>query len=117
MATSDSAPASAAMKRPSGRPSVTFTPEALAEGRRRYEQTDEMITSIAAALGTSRRTLQRLASEEGWVRYVAPPHELSPAARLEAQAGALAESAHDCGRHASSPPLASLTGGGECTVQ
>ncbi|MEJ2626117.1 MAG: hypothetical protein P8Z80_16800 [Pseudolabrys sp.] len=72
---------------------VVYTEEALAEARRRYEHTDESLTSIAAGLGTSARTLQRIARPEGWERYVPPPRDATPAARLLMEARALEERA------------------------
>ena len=68
---------------------VVYTEEALAEARRRYEQTDESLTSIAAGLGTSARSLQRIAQPAAWVRYVSPPRDATPAARLLMEARAL----------------------------
>jgi hypothetical protein len=66
-----------------------YTPELMADGRRRYEETDESVTSIAADFGVYKTTFQRLANREHWVRHVAPPRDLVPAAQLEAQAAAL----------------------------
>ena len=61
----------------------------MADGRRRYEETDESVTAIASDFGVYKTTFQRMANREGWVRYVAPPRDLVPAAQLEAQAAAL----------------------------
>lgn len=72
---------------------VVYTEEALAEARRRYEQTDESLTSIAAGLGTSARTLQRIAQPAAWVRYERPPRDATPAARLLMEARALEDDA------------------------
>jgi len=66
-----------------------YTPELIADGRRRYEQTDETITSIAADFGVHKTTLQRLANRAGWVRHAPPPRDLPAAAKLAAQAEAL----------------------------
>jgi len=60
----------------------TYTPELLADGRRRYERTDEPIVGIAADFGIHKTTFQRMAKREGWVRFAPPPRDLSPAARL-----------------------------------
>ncbi len=66
-----------------------YTPELMADGRRRYEETDATVADIAADFGCAKATFQRLANDEGWVRYAAPPRDLVPAAQLEAQAAAL----------------------------
>ncbi len=67
-----------------------YTPELLASGRRRYEESGETITAIAADFGVHKTTLQRLAKREGWMRYVAPARDLPAAARLAAEVEALA---------------------------
>lgn len=72
---------------------VVYTDEALADARRRYEQTEESLDSIAAGLGTSARSLQRIARPEGWVRYERPPRDATPAARLLMETRALEECA------------------------
>jgi hypothetical protein len=66
-----------------------YTPELLADGRRRYEQTDHRVIDIAADFGIHPTTFQRMANREHWVRYVPPPRDLSPSARLAAEAAAL----------------------------
>ncbi|MGB7258687.1 MAG: hypothetical protein WBD48_11475, partial [Pseudolabrys sp.] len=66
-----------------------YTPELIESGRRRYEQTDETITAIAADFGVSKSTLQRMAQRLEWVRFVAPPRDLAPAVKLAAEAEAL----------------------------
>ena len=73
---------------PSSRRHV-FTPELLARIRHRYENTTDTVPDIAAELGVHKVTLQRMANRENWVRYVPPPHDLTPSARLLAQAEAL----------------------------
>ncbi|HEX5509804.1 MAG TPA: hypothetical protein VFX37_14990, partial [Pseudolabrys sp.] len=91
-----------------------YTPELLAEGRRRYEQTEDRVVDIAADFRCHGTTFQRLANRLGWVRHKAPPRDLPPAAKLEAEAEALAA------RYAaaSSPPSEGArspaeTGGGQ----
>lgn len=44
-----------------------FPPEALAEARRLYEETDVRLAEVAARFGTNRRSLGKLAESEGWV--------------------------------------------------
>ncbi|ABE39210.1 conserved hypothetical protein [Rhodopseudomonas palustris BisB5] len=82
------------------RPIRGYTPEALANAKHRYEETDELQDSIATDLRISRRTLDKLAKREGWkLRKDRPPRELPQALRLEMVATeALAEAATD-------PPL------------
>ena len=65
---------------------IAYTPELLADGRRRYEETEEPALSIADDFGISRNTLRALAIRLGWERYKPPPRDLSPAAKLLAQA-------------------------------
>lgn len=68
---------------------ITYTPELLANGRYRYERTDESLNSIASDFGVHRNTLRALVVREGWVRYKQPPRDLLPAAKLLAQANGL----------------------------
>ncbi len=68
-----------------------YTPDLMADGRRRYEQTPEPVEAIAFDFGCHKATLQRLANREGWVRFAPPPHDLSPAAKLMRAAERLAE--------------------------
>ena len=68
---------------------ITYTPELLANGRYRYEQTNESLISIASDFGVHRNTLRALVEREGWVRYKQPPRDLLPAAKLLAQANGL----------------------------
>jgi hypothetical protein len=65
---------------------ITYTPALLANGRYRYEQTDESLISIASDFGVNRNTFRALAVRQGWVRYKPPPRDLLPAAKLLAQA-------------------------------
>ena len=78
------------MSGPIGVP-ITYTPELLANGRYRYERTDESLISIASDFGVHRNTLRALVDREGWVRYKQPPRDLSPAAKLLAQANDLSD--------------------------
>jgi len=73
-----------------GRP--FYTPEFLAEARRRIEGTTESMTSIAGKLGMHHSVLSNLIKRERWVRPEASLHRrgLSPAMRLAAEADALA---------------------------
>jgi len=71
----------------------TYTPELLAEGRRRYERTEDRIVDIAADFGIHKTTFQRMANDKGWVRYAAPPRDLSRSAKLAAEAEALEQAA------------------------
>lgn len=59
-----------------------YTPELLADTRRRYEQTPERAALIAADLGCHVMTLHKLAKRESWVRYRPPPRDLPAHARL-----------------------------------
>jgi hypothetical protein len=68
---------------------ITYTPELMANGRYRYERTDESLISIASDFGVHRNTFSALVEREGWVRYKRPPRDLSPAAKLLAQANDL----------------------------
>jgi len=61
----------------------TFTPELIANGRRRYEETDEPLTSIAADFGVHVRTLRDYMRQWDWTpRSRRPPVGLSPLAGL-----------------------------------
>ncbi len=77
-----------AAKPPSAR-RYSYTEELLANGRQRYEHTDEPVTSIAADFGCDKTTFQRMANREHWVRYTAPPRGLTEAAKLLVQVEAL----------------------------
>jgi len=78
-----------------GRP--FYTPEFLAEARRRIEHTTESMTSIAGKLGMHNSVLSKLIKRERWVRPEAALHQrgLSPAMRLAAAADALADAPPD----------------------
>lgn len=63
-------------------PSRVITPEVMAEGRRRYEQTSEPVESIAAFMKIGRRTLYAHIPEWGWrMRRARIPRTSPPAAR------------------------------------
>jgi hypothetical protein len=72
-----------------------FTPEFLAEAKRRVEQTSQSTTAIAADLGMHHSVLSRLVKREGWVRPEGSLRRrgLSPVMRLAAAADALARAA------------------------
>ena len=67
---------------------VVYTEEALAEARRRYEHTDECLTSIAAGLGTSARTLQRIARSKAGCARAAAARRHPGGAAADGDAGA-----------------------------
>ncbi len=69
---------------------LKFTPELLGNVRRRFEGSDEPLSTMAADLGCCKTSLRGIAKREGWVRYAAPPRDLSPAARLLERAEELA---------------------------
>ena len=71
---------------------LKFTDELLANVRQRFEGSDEPLSAMAADLGCCKTTLRGIAKREGWVRYVPPPRELLPAAKLAARAEKLASS-------------------------
>jgi hypothetical protein len=83
------------MSSPYRRSTVSLTPEALADARRRYEDTDETQTSIAARLDIDRSTLARLARNSGWLlRKNRPPRDLPQADKIDmAATEALVEAA------------------------
>jgi hypothetical protein len=78
-----------------GRRLTYYTPEFLAEAKRRIETTKQSTNSIALDLGTSRDTLWRLVRRYGWVRPAGSLRlrGLSPAMRLAAAADELAGAA------------------------
>ena len=67
----------------------TYTPELLANGRHRYEQTPEPVAAIAADFRIHPGSLRRLAYRLGWVRYNMGPRELPLASRILSQADVL----------------------------
>lgn len=74
-----------------GRPPKYYTPEFLAEARRRIEETLDSMTSIAGNLGMHHSVLSRLVKREGWVRPEGSLRRrgLSPAMRIAAETDAL----------------------------
>jgi hypothetical protein len=70
---------------------LNVTPELMADVRRRYQQTDEPLATLAADLGCSTETVRNIAKREQWVRHVPPPRDLTRAAKLRIQAEALAQ--------------------------
>ena len=84
-----------------------YTPALKADGKRRYEKTDEQTSLIAADFGIHPGSFWRLAKREGWVRYVPPPRDISSAAKLQVQAEALEQALHptpDAAREAGPSP-------------
>jgi hypothetical protein len=83
--------AASAKKDKAGRPPKYYTPEFLAEARRRVEQTLESMTSIAGKFGMHHSVLSRLIQRERWVRPEGSLRRrgLSPVMRLAAAADAL----------------------------
>ena len=67
-----------------------YTPALLENLRYRFEQTEESVVDIARSVLKSHTTLRTLARELGWTKYQPPPLDLTPAARLAAEAGKLA---------------------------
>jgi hypothetical protein len=83
------------LPRPDGN-RLVFSPELIADGKRRYETTPESLDSIALDFSSNRSTLRNVAKRENWKRYVPPPSGLSRAAEIAAEAEALeAEALND----------------------
>lgn len=76
------------IKRRSPSPMI-FTEQLLADVRRRYEQTPEILSTMAFDLDIARTTLVKMANQKGWVRYRPQPRDIIPAAQLAARAAAL----------------------------
>jgi hypothetical protein len=78
---------------PRGRPYVpihrSYTPELLANGRRRYEETREPVAAIAVDFRIHPGSLRRLAGLLGWVRFAMGPRDLPRGSRLLTQAETL----------------------------
>ena len=53
--------------------------------RRLYETTAQPVSHIALDCGVDESVIRRMAKREGWVRYIAPPRDLPPVAKLLAQ--------------------------------
>lgn len=60
-----------------------------AHARRQFEETDRYVTDIALDCGVDESVLRRMALREGWERYVPPPRDLPPVAKLLAEVEAL----------------------------
>jgi hypothetical protein len=64
-----------------------FTPEATANIKRRYEETEEPVACIAKDFGVHRKTIEQLAKREGWLmRKQRGPRDLPPGLKLELDA-------------------------------
>ena len=83
---------------------LVFSPELIADGKRRYETTPESLDSIAIDFGSNRSTLRNVARREGWVRYVAPPRGLPRAADIAAKAQSLEAESLEADALSSPPP-------------
>jgi hypothetical protein len=69
---------------PSKDPTHGFSPEALENMRRRYEETDEPQASIAIDFGRSRRTIERVAKDQGWkLRSGQPTRDIPQALKID----------------------------------
>jgi transposase-like protein len=65
------------------RPAKTFSPELIENGRRRYEESDEPVRSIALDFGVHEGTFFRYVTRWGWQKRGArPPRTLSPVMQL-----------------------------------
>lgn len=62
-----------------------MTPELQTHVRRLYEETDQPVCQIALDVDVNESVIRRMGRREGWVRYVAPPRDLPPVAKLLAQ--------------------------------
>jgi len=69
-----------------------YTPELLADCRRRYEQTPESNTSIARDYGIDECTVRRLAKDHGWVKFPSQRRDLPPDVALRRRVEAMAQS-------------------------
>jgi hypothetical protein len=72
----------------------TYSPELLANGRKRYEETAESVAKIATDFGIHHYSLIRFAKREGWVRYQRGPRTLPASAQLLEQAETLERKRH-----------------------
>ncbi len=97
-----------------------MSPELQAHVRRLYEETDQPVCQIALDVGVNESVIRRMGPREGWVRYVAPPRDLPPVAKLLEQVEELEEAVrapqHDEAALTHSPtptPDPSPQGGGE----
>jgi hypothetical protein len=62
-----------------------MSPELRAHVQRLYEGSDQPVCQIALDVGINESVIRRMGPREGWVRYVAPPRDLPPVAKLLAQ--------------------------------
>jgi hypothetical protein len=78
------------LPKPRARSTRGYTPEALANARWRYEETNEPQASIALDLGIDRRSLHGVAQKHGWsLRKDRPPRDLPPALKIDNDAAAV----------------------------
>jgi hypothetical protein len=71
-----------------------LSPELQAHARRLFTETDRPGTEIAVDCGVDESVIRRMAKREGWVRFVAPPRDLPPVAKLLAEVEALERDRH-----------------------
>ena len=104
-----------------------FTPEFLAEAKRRVEQTSQSTTAIAGNFGMHHSVLSRLIAREGWVRPDSSGRRrgLSGVMRLAAAADELEVASREVAPHppslrfggqAPQPAIASATAGDTATL-
>lgn len=73
--------------KPPGRQARGYSPEMLAELRRRYVDSDEPVARIADEIGVHRDTVELLARKQGWpLRKDRPPRELPVTMQMRAEA-------------------------------
>ncbi len=72
-----------------------LTPELQAHARRLYEETDQPVTAIALDCGVDESVIRHMGPREGWVRFVAPPRDLPPVAKLLAEVEVLERTARE----------------------
>ena len=75
-----------------------YSDRLLANGRHRFERTDESVAAIAADFGIRAASMYRLAKRLGWVRFEPPPRDLPAAVNLLAQADELEAAVLSLGR-------------------
>jgi hypothetical protein len=92
-------------------PAYGLSAEVLEYTRQRYEETNDLQSTIAADIGVSRGTLHRVAKAQGWqLRKDRPPRGLSPALKLDIEAteaedkASQASRAEACNTDPDSPP-------------
>ncbi|NEW92997.1 hypothetical protein DY468_13635 [Rhodopseudomonas sp. BR0M22] len=68
---------------------VRFSDAAIAHIRRRYEDSDDTVESIAASVDADRSTIERLAEQQGWrLRKHRPPRDLPETLQMQLDAAA-----------------------------